>query len=301
MPNSEQAGQGPELLLAGAGRPRPLPLEMRAHLERALLERPRQGDASFLAAGGTQAEGLVGRAARQRARSLPDEARGKLETSLSPSPHRALPHKALPHRATGRRPKWLPAVAAAAALVALAAIGLPSLLNQPNPQRTASKPNVPVPRAYALRGPNQAHHQSSKAPLKGPVVPRANSERPPSSRHSSATVGKSTRPNSSVVAKPAPKAVAGLATAAPVVHSVNPRSGPSAGGNWVSVSGAGFGGGAVVVMFGTALSPQVNVVSAQRLRAVAPEHRPGPVDIVVKVGRRASPLGAGDRYRFNAS
>jgi acid phosphatase len=67
---------------------------------------------------------------------------------------------------------------------------------------------------------------------------------------------------------------------APVVNSVAPASGPTAGGNAISISGSGFATGASVTIGGTLVS-NVTVNGSTSISMVAPSHVAGLVDVIV--------------------
>lgn len=68
---------------------------------------------------------------------------------------------------------------------------------------------------------------------------------------------------------------------APVVTSLAPTSGSTAGGTTVSISGGNFQSSGVTVRFGGVAATSVNVTSSSNLTAVAPAHAAGAVDVVV--------------------
>ena len=70
------------------------------------------------------------------------------------------------------------------------------------------------------------------------------------------------------------------ANPAPTVTAITPNSGPSGGGNSVTISGTGFALGATVALGGTPASA-VNVVNSSTITAVAPAHAAGTVDVAV--------------------
>lgn len=67
---------------------------------------------------------------------------------------------------------------------------------------------------------------------------------------------------------------------APSVAAAAPRTGPIEGGTLVTITGSGFADGATVTFGGTAATSVV-VASADLIRAVAPAHAAGVVDLVV--------------------
>jgi IPT/TIG domain-containing protein len=84
-----------------------------------------------------------------------------------------------------------------------------------------------------------------------------------------------------VVAPPSPAALR--------VTSVAPSTGSAAGNTSIQILGAGFVSGATLTLDGR--GTVVNFVSSGQLRAVAPPHDPGPIDIVV-----TNPNGESSRF-----
>jgi len=87
----------------------------------------------------------------------------------------------------------------------------------------------------------------------------------------------------------------------PTVSGVTPSSGPKAGGQTVTITGAGFAVGAntTLAKFGTAKSKSVNCSSASECTALVPAHAAGAVDVKVtanKVPSKANPPA--DRYTY---
>ena len=66
----------------------------------------------------------------------------------------------------------------------------------------------------------------------------------------------------------------------PTVTSLNPNSGPTAGGNGLTITGTGFQAGATVSFGGTAATG-VTVASSMSIVATAPAHAAGAVDVVI--------------------
>jgi IPT/TIG domain/Sortilin, neurotensin receptor 3, len=85
--------------------------------------------------------------------------------------------------------------------------------------------------------------------------------------------------------------------AQPTVSSVSPNAGPTAGGNTVTINGTNFVPGATV-KFGALASPSVTFVSATQLKAVAPAHASGTVDVTVTTPGGMSGLVTGDHYTY---
>jgi hypothetical protein len=87
--------------------------------------------------------------------------------------------------------------------------------------------------------------------------------------------------------------------AAPTVTEVPTPSGPTAGGNTVTVWGSDFYPG-TTVQFGTAKATKVSVISRRKLQVVAPTHQPGVVDITVSTPYGTSAVNPADRYTYTA-
>jgi uncharacterized protein (TIGR03437 family) len=76
------------------------------------------------------------------------------------------------------------------------------------------------------------------------------------------------------------------------VTSISPSSG--APGTWVTLSGTALDG-TTTVTFGGLAAPELKVVSGTQVRARAPQHLPGPVDVVLTTPSGSS---APQRYLF---
>lgn len=85
--------------------------------------------------------------------------------------------------------------------------------------------------------------------------------------------------------------------AAPVVTSVSPASGGTAGGTVVVVRGTYFGG-VTSVRFGTVLATSYTVVGNGRITAVAPRHVAATVQLRVTTDRGVSPAAAASRFTY---
>lgn len=83
----------------------------------------------------------------------------------------------------------------------------------------------------------------------------------------------------------------------PTVTSLSPTSGPTAGGNIVTVKGTKFAPGATV-KFGSAASPKVTFVSATQLTAKAPGNPVGKVNVTVSTPAGSSPASSADLYAY---
>ncbi len=87
--------------------------------------------------------------------------------------------------------------------------------------------------------------------------------------------------------------------ARPAISAVTPDSGPVAGGSTVTLTGSGFVSGASV-KFGTTASAAVAFVSSTKLKAQAPVHTHGSVQVTMITPGGASAPGAGDLYAYGA-
>ena len=67
---------------------------------------------------------------------------------------------------------------------------------------------------------------------------------------------------------------------APLISSISPNSGPTAGGTTVTISGTGFAAGATV-KFGNTAATNVNVLGSTTITAVTPARTSGSVNVVV--------------------
>jgi hypothetical protein len=82
-----------------------------------------------------------------------------------------------------------------------------------------------------------------------------------------------------------------------LVVDVNPDRGPAGGGNWVVVRGVRFAQ-VKAVDFGGVAAPRFRLVSVTELKALAPAHSPGGVNVVVVTDSSASEPSARDSYSF---
>ncbi len=83
----------------------------------------------------------------------------------------------------------------------------------------------------------------------------------------------------------------------PSVSSVNPVTGPTTGGNTVTITGTNFVSG-VTVDFGTKAGTSVNVQSSTKLTAVAPAGSGGTVDVTVSTPGGSSATSSADNYAY---
>ena len=85
----------------------------------------------------------------------------------------------------------------------------------------------------------------------------------------------------------------------PSVTSVNPASGPTAGGTSVTINGTGFTGATAVSFGGTAAST-FTVNSSSKITATAPAESAGTVDITVTTSGGSSAASGNDQYTYAA-
>jgi IPT/TIG domain len=85
----------------------------------------------------------------------------------------------------------------------------------------------------------------------------------------------------------------------PVITSVGPASGPAAGGTTVTISGSRLAD-VTGVTFGGTPAIGVTVISDSQVRATAPAHAPGPVDVQAIDVAGTSPVAAGDSFTYQA-
>jgi hypothetical protein len=209
-------------------------------------------------------------------RPLSGQARDKLQNSLKPAQ-------------VGRPRKWVrlaPALGAAAAIVLALAVGIPALVHGPRTGPTGSfTENAAAPPAAGTHlPPERSALGAVPAPTKGAAGPKA--LRPAEG----ASIAAQAPPVAST-ARPGP------ASTVPLVGAVSPRTGPAGGGNWVVVRGAGFGS-VTAVYFGNVAATMLPVVSAEQLRALAPAHAVGTVDVVASGPHGGSKVSVADHYSF---
>jgi hypothetical protein len=90
-----------------------------------------------------------------------------------------------------------------------------------------------------------------------------------------------------------------LVTSPPVVNSVIPRGGSTAGGNTVAVNGSHLVPGSTV-KFGGTLAATVTFVSAAKLNVVVPAHVAGAVHVIVTTPAGSSTASSSDLYAYGA-
>jgi IPT/TIG domain len=206
-------------------------------------------------------------------RPVPAEARDKLENSLAPG---------LPRRPK-KRVFLLPALGAAAAVAVALAVGLPALVHGPRTgSNGASAFNAAAPPAEHTR---LSPERSALGVVPGPAHAGTGAKSLVPAAGASAAQASAGAPTG----RPLP--------AVPVVASVSPRTGPVRGGNWVGVEGTALGK-VTAVYFGGIPATKVIVESSASLKALAPAHAAGTVDVVVSGGHGRSKVSAGDHYLF---
>jgi IPT/TIG domain len=296
VPDDDGTYEYPEELLAGADRPRPLPPLLRSRLKEAL---------------GAAALGEV--AAETAARPLSAEVRDKLETSLRlDEPAGNGPdHPPQRNSPESKWRTWAPRLTVVAAVLIALGIFVPSLAHGPGPGAT-----------HTAAGTAGTHgtlgtHASRSGPSALPAVPPnavflpENGGVASGSSRSSPASSVATAPGAGAPAPTAPPAVLGpdksalgqpsaaFAAVVPVVGRVTPDSGPVAGGNWVTLRGTNMTG-ASAVYFGRVPAARVSVLSGTEVKALAPAHPAGVVDLVVEGPAGRSKVSASDRYSFTS-
>ena len=87
------------------------------------------------------------------------------------------------------------------------------------------------------------------------------------------------------------------ALADPAVTSVNPNTGPAAGGTLVTINGINFAG-ATAVTFGGTAATSFRVISPSVISAVTPAKAAGVADVVVTTPNGTSPNTVADNYTY---
>ncbi len=105
-----------------------------------------------------------------------------------------------------------------------------------------------------------------------------------------------TTPNGTSVAAPADKYTY---TSGATVSALNPNSGPTAGGNVVTITGTNLSN-ASAVSFGVTPATSFSVVGPTQISAVAPPGAAGTVDVPVTTPGGTSPTGTSDHYTYVA-
>jgi hypothetical protein len=243
----------PDRDLAGLDAERPLPPDLVARLESALMD-----DAAARAAHGTGDDRTAMLfEALDVPRPLPASTRAALEDALTGSP----------------APRWQPLLAVAAVL--LLVIGSAAALRVG--QRAGADHNVAA-------GPSRSVPGADVPPvLQAPAAGAAESKAaaravPPSTARQAATTTTTRGCGSACPASVAaaagtpanpPPGAAAPTPPPPYVSGVDPSTGPSAGGTPVTITGAGFTGAGGVV-FGSTAALTFTVVSDTEIRTVSP-------------------------------
>ena len=277
MPEPRNYDEHPELLLSGADRPRPLPVALRAQLEE-----------------------VLGAAA---ARPLSPEVRDRLESRLVPSKTSRWSWRARragaaeagpagPARTWDRRTVVV-AVGVAAAIAVLAGVVVPGMVRTSRPSATAA-------RSLPAAGPRQAPLRKAAAPpvRHSPGVPYVVAPRVTATTSAAAGTPAPVAAPASRSGPAQPPAAGALAAGGIFsVDKVNPRSGPTAGGNLVVIEGRGFNGVDSVV-FGAVAATSVEVVSPTEVKVRAPAHAAGAVLVRAKGADGTSSASPGGRYVY---
>jgi hypothetical protein len=91
-----------------------------------------------------------------------------------------------------------------------------------------------------------------------------------------------------------------VASGPPVIGSISPTSGPTAGSTVVTITGSGFTNTSAV-QFGALAATRFYVYSDSLMTAMSPAEQAGTVDITVTTANGTSALGSTDRFTFTAS
>lgn len=86
----------------------------------------------------------------------------------------------------------------------------------------------------------------------------------------------------------------------PAITSITPTSGPTAGGQTVTIIGTNFAG-ATKVKFGPLAAASFTVISSTEITTVTPAHAAGTISIRVSTAGGPSPLVTADRYMFSSA
>jgi hypothetical protein len=90
-------------------------------------------------------------------------------------------------------------------------------------------------------------------------------------------------------------------TSGPAIASINPSSGPTAGGTVVTITGTGFATTGTTVDFGTVAGTSVTCASATSCLATSPAGSAGMVDITVMAGGDTSTTGLADEFTYTTA
>jgi hypothetical protein len=270
-------------LLAALDEPRPLPAELRARIEDALLA----GDeARPLEAGLTQR--LSGR--------MTDPVAGLLDgldaaRPLSPQTRSDLVRR-LPTRPVRRPGRWL-AAAASGLAASVAAVYLLGGHSQSPGSTAAGRPTPSPSVVQATSAPANATGGAAGSTALLPSTPAPTTQPVPAAVAAGGAAagapGRAGTPSptggASPTGTPAP-------APPPRADSVSPSTGPAQGGTWVTIDGADLNR-TTAVHFGATAATRIDMVSATRVRALSPAHTAGPVDVTV-----TTPGGTSGPVRF---
>lgn len=264
----------PDELMAGLDAPRPLSSALRARIEQVLSAQggedpsPRPLD-----------EALSARLEDVLADTGADTLAAALASAEQPRPLRPAARHRMERALGVRRRRRVPGGAAAAGVIVLAGLGIGLGLSA-----TGGGPSPSGRAALSAPGPNTT--------VTAVAAPPTTETNPTAGSQAATSAPAALPPQASGTAN----AASASAPAAPDVASVDPGSGPSAGGNWVTVTGFDLVG-TTAVYFGATSAP-FEVLSGSQLRALAPAHASGPVDVrVTTAGGTSSPVVA-DRYTY---
>jgi hypothetical protein len=85
----------------------------------------------------------------------------------------------------------------------------------------------------------------------------------------------------------------------PIVETIAPSTGSTAGGTTVTVSGTGFAPGATQFKFGKTKATSVSCTSSTSCTIVSPSHLAGTVDVRATVAKATSPINRpGDQFTY---
>lgn len=252
-------------LLAGLGGPRPLPPGLRQRLEHAL--QPGASDEE-LALGDDLSSRLED--------ALTDPLAAVLAGIDGPRPLPDATRARLEQRLRRRAgpPRWIGAAAAMVVVAGGVSAGLLSSSRGAPPTALHAERATPSTTSTSLGTRTQDEAGSAGSAVNVPAAAQG------------ATPG-------SVQATPTGGVVK------PQVAAVVPASGPTTGAIWVTVTGSGFAG-ARTVTFGGRPAVAFVVVSGTEIRAEAPPHPAGTVDVQVTSPSGTSPLVAADRFTYLA-
>lgn len=263
----------PDDLLAGLDGPRPLPDTMRTRLADALLSTAEESSAAR----------PLGDALSAR---LTDELSDPVAAALTGADGpRALPAAAA-ERLTGAlvRPRHRPRVALGAIAAAVVVLG-----------------GVALGIGLSAGGPGGVHARASGTAGRS-RTPTATVQRGSEGAASGAGAGSSAVPGpggAQTMSPALPDAAAAPAGTGPIVTALSPASGPTGGGTWVTISGVGLSG-VRSVQFGTTAALAVVAVSDSEVRAEAPPHPVGVVDVTVVGPSGPSPSGTADHFTYTS-